>query len=416
MALSTFEDSSFGAAAGDDDQSVGSLGSSLRKALAEPDPQGGNQQRRPQAGDDDDGSAFNPHSTLSRRDDRLQPGDFDLDDDQDGRQKQPPTPHGAAVDPLKNPPNPAVPNNGDADVFAVARELGMDLSGKYKTPRDAIRGLVEGARLVGQRNDKAAFYDKLNTDESIQRQVFERLSQKFAPIPAPPTQQPSAAQPRQQQQQQQVGPPKFDPRWRAHFDANGTPKPNADPNVVAAVQQWQEEKRRWDEDPMAYLQPAIAKEAERLFNEQMERSRQEQQQREQEAIQRQIQAESEQADRAEGYQLLSQEYPWVYENGDPNKPYTEHGQLFADKLSEALSLRLPSGHPRYPHHADRIAYAKNAVIQAYRTQVANQGADTRRQADPRLNRTPGTPTTQPNPNDEPDPTDLRGALRRLIPD
>lgn len=340
-------------------------------------------------------------------DDPFSDGELDPSSAPERNPKNTPPENGQRENPQA--PRTAPPNETAADVFAVAKAEGVDLTGKYRNPQDAIRGLVHAHKLVGQRNEAAQMWEALRSDESFQREAWERLNEKFGPPPPIPGQSPAVAGPKpgesaappatQPAAAARPAPPKWNPAWKHHFNADGTPKPNADPNVIAAVEEFRADRQLLQEDPQAYFakyflgdvesRAQAAAEAKFKAAEEARRAEEEKRRQEQEAgsAVRQIQTATINRLRDEKW------FDWIYEPGyeivgnDVRGNYTPRGEAFRRFVDEAAKL-TDNGIPLYPHPMQRALYARQKVYEAELGRAGNGQAEQPGNTAP-LERTPG---------------------------
>jgi hypothetical protein len=397
---------------GDDESHVGSLTATLREATSGSTAEAAS--RTPPAAKQTSSDDFDPRSTLYRGE------ELETDDDENPfeedqvdplvRAKSTPKEDATRENP-KQPPAPTPNTDGPVDVFAEAQALGLDLRGKFKSQREAIKGLVNAQRLVGQRNEAAQMWDSLRSDPEFQQQVYQRLHSQYGappPVVSPQPQQsappPPAAAPQQQAPAApKVSPPKWNPAWAHHFNSDGTPKPNADPNVIVAVEEFRADRRLLQEDPAAYfakyftgdIEERAQKAAEERLKQAEESRRQEEEKRQQELAQRQqfeqVRTTTISRMQGEGW------FDWIYEpgyqviNGEVIGSLSDRGQLFNQYLAEAAQA-VEHGVPLYPHPMQRANYARQRVIDALSQsgypQPGQQG-QAHAHDDTRMDRTPG---------------------------
>lgn len=393
---------------GDDESYSGSLTATLRDVTSGSTPS--ETSRNPRAEKQTAPEDFDPRSTLYRGGDDLEGGEED--DDPLGERALDPLVQ-ARQDQQKQPQQQQQPPQDAAlDVFAEANALGVDLRGKFRTQRDAIKGLVNAHRLVGQRNEAAQMWDSLRTDPEFQQQVYARLHSQYGiPQPPSPQQQHSPPQPTPEQTApppaskpaSRIAPPKWNPAWTHHFNSDGTPKPNADPNVVAAAEEFRADRRLFQEDPDAYfakyVNPTIEQRAAEIVDKRLkeieeERQAKESQRQQEEAQRRQFdQVRHTTIDRMqnEGW------FDWIYEpgfqvvNGEVVGELSDRGRLFNQYLAEAAQAQ-EYGLPLYPHPMQRANYARQRVIDYLSVNGApqpGQQAQAHAHEDTRMDRTPG---------------------------
>lgn len=273
------------------------------------------------AGDAEDQGSI--HDTLAKRP-NLDAEQTDDSSSEDGLVAAAPdadeTPEPAApVTPETPPPTAPTP---EPDPFAEAfferaARSGLDLKGKYKTADDAIAGLTNAARLVGQRNELAELGRQLQEDPKA---FYARMKTFFEPEQAKPA--PTAAV------TPAVDPsvPEWNDAWRDLFDDSGKPIVGADPSIikkVAKYQSWlQEEQLALVRDPLGKLLPKLQPQIEQLAQKKAEELFA---QRQQEESQRQALADQ----HYEAESLIRTVAPWAYEGGDVTKRVpTEAGKIF----------------------------------------------------------------------------------------
>lgn len=396
---------------GDDESHVGSLTATLREATSGSTSEAAS--RTPRAEKQNTSEDFDPRSTLYRGGE-----DLETDDDENPLEDSEVDPLAKARDknksreetPRENPKQPPAPTpnvDGPVDVFAEAEALGIDLRGKFRSQREAVKGLVNAQRLVGQRNESAQMWDSLRNDPDFQQQVYQRLHQQYgAPPPVAPQQQPTppvAAVPPAPPAAPKVSPPKWNPAWAHHFNSDGTPKPNADPNVIVAVEEFRADRRLQQEDPAAYfakyfmgdIEERAMKAAEERLKQADEARRAEEEKRQHEHAQRQ---QFEQV-RSSTISKMQNEgwFDWIYEpgyqvvNGEVIGNLSDRGSMFNQYLAEAAQA-YEHGMPLYPHPMQRANYARQRVIdsltQSGYPQPGQQGQANAHE-DTRMDRTPG---------------------------
>lgn len=205
--------------------------------------------------------------------------------------------------------------------FELAAKSGLDLRGKYKTAADAVNGLTNAARLVGQRNELAEVGRMLQEDPKA---VYERLKSAFEPKPAEATVAAPATP---------DGQPEWKDEWRDLFDADGKPVPGADPSIlkkVAKYQSWmQEEQLALIRDPLGKLLPKLQPQIEKLAQQKAEElltARQREEAQRQAVADQHYQAES----------IVRSIASWAYVDGDVNKRVpTEAGKIWLEYVTKA---------------------------------------------------------------------------------
>lgn len=227
----------------------------------------------------------------------------------------------------------------DSDFFKTFNETyGIDLSAKYRSADDALKGLAESYKLVGKHDEEAQWGRRLlESPEKVYEYLHQRYNQgsrAAAPQqPATPTGDPNAQ-------------PEWDDSWQEMLDpATGQPKPGADPAVLAKIRKYNDfVKKRGSEiirDGMTRqeVDGLLKKQRDDLL---AEVAKQQKQQWDE------INVQTEHARRmdAEARALINEEAGWAYVDGDPRKGPTDAGKIFGRYLNDAAAVDPNTGMPR----------------------------------------------------------------------
>lgn len=353
---------------------------------------------------------FDPRSTLHRDPTTLEDGElgsnefeeFDVEGNRVDKNPKPPEQSGAEPD--SKPPVPPVAADPLAEVFVLAKAEGVDLAAKYRTPADAVKGLLHAHKLVGQRSESAQNWDDFASNPARQREIYGRLHEIYgtpppvqapAPAAAAPAVATAAAAPVARPK-----PPTLPKGWQHHY-ADGQPKPNADPNVIAAVEEVRADRLLQQEDPAAHFEKWFGGEvearAQKLVDEKL-------------AAQDKLRAEAADKQRLEQEQLqqveqmksttlgrMEQEgwFKWLYEpgyqvrGGNVEGTLTPNGEVFNRFLAEAAKA-TEHGVSLYPTAYQRAMYAREKLIEhASANGTAPTNGHAAPQTDARLTREPG---------------------------
>jgi hypothetical protein len=124
------------------------------------------------------------------------------------------------------------------DVFAAAKQHGLDLTGKYESPEKAFEGLIHAARMVGQRSDLAEYGKRLLEDP---KGVYEYLQKQFAAEQKTPETPAAEKKPASDR-------PEFNEEWLDQFDEAGK-FIGSDATIPAKLQKFQ----KWRADKISKL-------------------------------------------------------------------------------------------------------------------------------------------------------------------
>lgn len=140
------------------------------------------------------------------------------------------------------------PAESTDDLFArIASVSGSDFRGKYKSEEDLLKGLASAARLTGERNEKAEYFDQFATYDqqsggmlvkvaqaiaSGDRATIDRLGAAVAGQAVPGPQVHATPTDRYQIRSQED----YNALREAVLDENGQRRPSADPAAVRALQ------------------------------------------------------------------------------------------------------------------------------------------------------------------------------------
>lgn len=404
----------------------GSLSAEISRAQSGTRNDGARSERNNRQATSDD---FDPRSTLHRdastfEDAELNRGDefnFDVEGNPLDQSKPTDPPPGDPTQPEAEAP---------FDLFALAKAEGVDLSGKYKTPAEAAKGLLHAHRLVGQRNESAQQWEDLVNNVDRQRELYNELRKHFEPIPATPApaapQAPApaaAAAAPSPAPSARPKPPTLPQGWKHHY-VDGQPKPNADPAVIAQVEAVRADRLLQQEDPAAWHEKWFAAEAReaalKAFQEQQAELEKKRAEENEKAAREQNAARQFEQVKVETVNRLAQEgwLNWLYEPGytingsEIIGKLNADGEVFNRYLAEAAQAQQ-HGMPLYPHPYQRAMYARNKLIEL---RQAGGTAPTNGHAaptpDPRLERKPGdTVGGTPRPAEYSGPGSLRQMLK-----
>lgn len=209
---------------------------------------------------------------------------------------------------------------------------GMKLR-KYGDVESALRGLAEGARAVGQRNQDAEMWQLLKQQPQEVQQAIGRIlsgEKSSEPVSSPVS---SDALPRSYDE--------FEILQKRVLDSEGNVRPNADPGAVAALQrsqrQMQETLLRLASNPAEFLASQAQTLQQKLRDEILR-----------ETTQTAAQQAATQREEAEVQQISQQYASQLYENGDlesmkltpfGSKVKSEFDELTSDGMSRVKALR-----------------------------------------------------------------------------
>ncbi len=259
--------------------------------------------------------------------------------------------------------------------------LGADYAEKYQDDLELLRGLDNAVRLIGQRNEDAQLGRMLREDpEGALRYLREVAG---VPLDGAGGQQPQAAAADRQAQQQQaeaLGAPRWDPKWEYLFDAEGKPRPDADPAEVRKAQKWATDFRRWQiefaQNPESKLAPLVEQKA-------------------REILQQELGAFTYQMnDQMKAQQFVDQNKEWLFEGGQVGGNLTEAGKLFYEGLQEAAAMNVQG-------HDAMVRYATNYALAAVKLDHVKNPSAAAPPTNPKgAKHQPSTAV--PDPEDEPD--------------
>jgi hypothetical protein len=225
----------------------------------------------------------------------------------------------------------ATPGDADpyADVLDYLRQYGDEqIATKYKNGADALAGLVNAQRLIGQRDEMAQLGRHL---AERPHEVFERLRQQFGEPPGPATQVQQAPQPAEQKP---AASGEFDPLWLtqvtrdpqtgAYIDLPGA-SPGVAQKVNRYVESYFENQRKRLQDPLAA--PEVQSYLSQNFV-----SRQE--------LDHLTQTMRQQAAQSEAVSTVQRLAPKLFVGGDHSAGRTHWGNIFVSKLQEASNLGI----------------------------------------------------------------------------
>jgi len=341
-------------------------------------------------------------STLSR-------GEVTIDEDEEPGEEfpEPPSDSDDEGDETPEEETETPPAAGDAteqsvlDIFAEAKAQGYDLGSKYKTPKDALIGLLNATRLVGQRNQLAAYGERLVNDPIG---VYNEMKARIEPVLQ---QQAPAKQP----EPPKAGSlPEYNPEWVDAFDNEGRLLPNADPTIPAKIEKYtkalQERVRKMAHDPVGELLPLMEKQIEAKA--QAKAAELLDQYRYQQLAERQ---QAEIMDTAQ--RLIEEESSWIYVDGDRSKGPSEQGKVFA-KWLQIVETPDHTGEPPIRDLHMRKEFAKS-MAQKELGQLTNANAAPERQAQQKkIAKKPSRSAKEPTDKSWPAGLSLEEALARAL--
>lgn len=254
-----------------------------------------------------------------------------------------------------------------ADVFAMAEELGINLRGKYADEKEAIRGLLNASRLVGQRNELAEYGRMLQENP---QQVYEILHQRMGkPAEAPraeETKEPVSDDPEVQSYLKlKSEEPAWDEDWenQVTFNEKGqrVATEDAEPGVLRKIATHQ----RWEQKIANFLvkKPEVVLKAHAAAigdptKKEVEKLRAE--------ISSIRQADELRKAEQFGMQIAVNEREWMFKGGEVRKGnLTEAGQLFTHAFDQLLAENPGSKNPQ------RFVEAAKAMVIAHMKQRSN---------------------------------------------
>ncbi len=260
----------------------------------------------------------------------------------------------------------------------MKERLGADYAEKYQDDLELLRGLDNAVRLIGQRNEDAQLGRLLREDPEAARRYLEQV----AGVTDEPQQEPAAAgRQAQQRQAEALGAPRWDPKWEYLFDAEGKPRPDADPAEVRKAQKWATDFRRWQiefaQNPEEKLAPLVEQKAREILQQELG------------AYHYQM------TDQMKAQQFLEQNKDWLFEGGQVGGELSEAGRLFQEGLQEAAAMNLQG-------HDAMVRYATNYALASVKLERVNAPpGDTKPPSNPQGARHQPS-TAVPEPEDEPD--------------
>lgn len=318
--------------------------------------------------------------------------DFDLDTELLGEAEAPE---------VEVEPEVEAPPEQDDFFSEIAQNYHVDLSQKYKTKDEAIKGLVNAYSMVGKRDEEAEIGRQLLTNPQA---VYEVLAKRYTK----PAETPTAEDKKN---------PDWDDEWLNHFDPETmAPKPGADPNVVSKVRKYQkfvqDQGKRLIHNPVDVLlesggdklRELIREEATRIADQRFQSVEQE----------RQARAIHEQA-----ATLAQREASWAFDGGkmDSGK-LTKEGEVLKKHLAVFSAVNPDTGMPAIPDLGMQMEMAKARTIieLGYNpAATASRGAQQRQTRPAAAARRPNTAARTPAVDDPwPAGTDLAKELLAII--
>ncbi len=335
-------------------------------------------------------------STMSR-------GEVTVDDDEQDSDEFPTPPEGDEDDDEVVEPEGEVtpPSEQEVlDIFAEAKAQGLDLSSKYKTPKDALNGLLNATRLVGQRNQLAILGERLATDPLG---VYQEMKAKIEPMLKPePTVEAKKPQPGDA--------PEYNPDWADAFGEDGKLLPGADPSIPAKVEKYskfiQERARKFAHDPVGELLPLLEKQidaraqakASELFEQFSYRQ----------------QAERQQAEVFDAAQrLINEEAAWIFVDGDKQKGPSEQGKVF-HKWLQITETPDHTGELPIKDMYMRKEFAKAMAKQELGSLAESNAAPARKAQQQKIAKKPSKASREPTDKHWPADLSLEEALARAL--
>lgn len=200
---------------------------------------------------------------------------------------------------------PAIP-----DVFSIAEQAGYDLRNKYRTPEEAVQGLVSAQRMLGQRDEDAQWAKQYRQHESAINEMLRRQQEPQRQATDGPPEQPNPLLFNAVQRDPQTG------RW---VPLAGYPQAYAD-KINQYYDYVREQQLRQSTDPLATIKPM----REEIVNEVREMMQQEF-------------AQQEYHNKAN--RIVSEISPWAFARG-------ANGQMLRDPQSGQPSY-TPAGRAYY---------------------------------------------------------------------
>ena len=286
----------------------------------------------------------------------------------------------------------------DADVFARAATFGLDLKGKYKTKGEAIDGLLNAARLVGQRSHEAAYGKQLLENPKA---VLESLLKVYgAPTPE--------AKPEPEAKKTDI--PEYDPAWREMLDDEGKPLPGVDPSIPIKLRKYADFIRTRAEnlarDPEAVLEPLLKGKIEKMVDERAKAIVKEESDR-----LRQEQYHVEVRRNAES--LVQEEASWAFVDGDLRKGPTAEGKVLG-KWLQILEQPDEYGNSPIPNMRMRKEVAVMMARQELGAVQKKDDASVRKQKQEKITKKPNRSPNEPTDRSWPKGLTLEEALSRAV--
>jgi hypothetical protein len=268
----------------------------------------------------------------------------------------------------------AKPVETKAELIERMKSLGVDLSGKYANDDEALKGLANAVRLVGQKNDLAEYGKRLLDDP---RGVYEYLKSQLDVEPPADDKKTKAAGP--------ADAPEYDEQWADAFDAEGKLLPGADPTIPAKIAKYQkwvgDRARKFAADPEGALLPLFEKKIKELARREAEEATN----KTREEIQRE---QAKQAVFSEAVAIVNEEADWAYVEGDARKGITPAGQVFQQFLAMAESIDPSTRLPMIPNMRMAKEWAKMMTQTQIGKLAAKDNGDERRKKQDKLGRKP----------------------------
>lgn len=286
------------------------------------------------------------------------------------------------------------------DIFAEARAQGLDLSSKYKTPKDALNGLLNATRLVGQRNQLAILGERLATDPlGVYQEMKAKLEPHINVERAPEVKKP-----------QPGDAPEYNPDWADAFDDTGKLLPGADPTIPGKVEKYsrfiQERARKFAHDPVGELMPLLEKQidaraqakAAELLDQYSYRQQVERQQ-------------AEVFDSA--HRLINEESSWIFVDGDKAKGPSEQGKVF-HKWLQITETPDHTGELPIKDMYMRKEFAKAMAKQELGLLAEANAAPSRKTQQQKIAKKPSKASREPTDKNWPADLTLEEALARAL--
>jgi hypothetical protein len=288
------------------------------------------------------------------------------------------------------------------DFFAeIAQNFHVDLSQKYKTKDEAIKGLVNAYSMVGKRDEEAEIGKQLLTNPQA---VYEVLAKRYSKPAEAPVEDSKKN-------------PDWNDEWLEHFDPETmAPKPGADPNVVTKVRRYQkfvqDQGKRLIHNPVDVLLESGGDKLRELIREEATRI----------ADQRFQSVEQERYGRAmqeQAASLAHKEASWVFDGGklDSGK-LTKEGEVLKKHLAVLSAVNPDTGSPVIQDLAMQMEMAKARTIieLGYNpAATASKSAQQRQTRPAAAARRPNTASRTPAVDDPwPAGTDLAKELLAII--